>query len=314
MICSSSRRGFTLIELLVVIAIIANLVGLMLPAVQKAREAAARAKCQNNLKQIGLAMHSYHSRMEYLPSGYLANVQANNTTSPNSPGWSWAAQLLNDIEQPGLYQQIDFSKSIMDPVHNAVRTQSIPVFLCPTDPGPKVISIYSYNDATGFAGSTVMTQAGRINYAAVIGTVEAGVDPPPTADGVFYRNSKTRFADITDGTSNTLFVGERSSKLAQITWTGAIYGSGVPKQPATGNPSTWTGEGASVHALGHCSDVAGHTPNGLSGHVDDFGSYHTIGAMFLMGDGSVRIINNDIPPSIYQALGTRAAGDCTSGY
>ncbi len=311
---SSLRRAFTLIELLVVIAIIAILIGLLLPAVQKVREAAARAKCQNNLKQIGLAMHNYHSRMDCFPSGFLSNVQADGTNSPNGPGWSWAAILLNDIEQGPLFNQIDFTRSIMDPYHNSARTQVIPIYLCPSDPGPKVIPIYSYDGATGFSATTVMTQAGRTNYAAVIGTVEAGEDPPEIADGVFYRNSKTRVADITDGTSNTLFVGERSTKHAMITWTGAIYGSGVPKQPTTGNPASWTGEGAAVHALGHCSDEPGHQPNGNSGHVDDFSSFHPLGAMFLMGDGSVRIINDSIPPWIYQALGTRAGGESISGY
>ena len=312
---SSSRRGFTLIELLVVIAIIAVLIGLLLPAVQKVREAAARSKCQNNLKQIGLAMHNYHSRMDCFPAGFLSNVQADDTNSPNGPGWSWAAILLNDVEQSALHRQIDFTRSILDPMHNSVRTQTIPIYLCPSDPGAKIIPIYSIDDsATPFASTSVVTQAGRINYAAVIGTVEAGEDPPEVADGVFYRNSKTRVYDITDGTSNTFFVGERSSKLAMITWTGAIYGSGVPREPATGSPASWTGEGAGVHALGHCSDEPGHTPNGAAGHVDDFGSYHAIGAMFLMGDGSVRIINNNIPPAIYQSLATRAGGDSTSGY
>lgn len=312
---SPSRRAFTLIELLVVMAIIAILIGMILPAVQRAREAAARSKCQNNLKQIGVAMHNYHSRMDCLPPGFTSFVQPDDTNSPNGPGWSWAAHLLNDLEQPGLFNQIDFSRSIMNPVHNSVRTQSIPVFLCPSDPWPKVIPIYSHvNSPTPFAGTTVMTQAGRINYAAVIGTVEAGEDPPEKADGVFYRNSRTRFYDVTDGASNTFFVGERSSRLALITWTGAIYGSGVPKEPATGNPANWIGEGAGVHALGHCSADPDHAPNGNAGHVDDYSSFHPQGAMFLMGDGSVRIINNSIRPTVYQALATRAGGEPTSDY
>ncbi|MCE9534213.1 MAG: DUF1559 domain-containing protein, partial [Planctomycetes bacterium] len=169
------------------------------------------------------------------------------------------------------------------------------------------IPIYEFtNDA--FSG-TILTQAGRSNYAAVIGTVESGEDPPENADGVFYRNSQTSVAHISDGLSNTFFIGERSSKHALTTWTGAIPGSGVPKPPLTGDPTGWEGEGSGVHPLGHCSNEPGHGPNGSSNHVDDFSSFHTSGANFLMGDGSVRIFNNSIAPNNYQGMATKAGGE-----
>lgn len=301
------RRGFTLIELLVVIAIIAILIGLLLPAVQKIREAANRMKCTNNLKQIGLAMHNYESRMGEFPPGFSSYVMPDDHNSPNGPGWGWTAHLLDDLEQSNLRRQIDITKSIVDSVHTNVRTYSMPVFLCPSEPGPRTISIYEFNGGK-FTGN-VLTQAARSNYVAVFGTGEVGEDPPEVADGVFYRNSRTRVADITDGLSNTYFAAERSTRHASITWLGAIYGSGVPKNPLTGPASSWVGEGAAVHVLGHASNVPGHTPNGVSGHVDDFTSFHPMGVNFLRGDGSVRIVNNSISPAVYQAFATRAGGE-----
>lgn len=301
------RIGFTLIELLVVIAIIAILIGLLLPAVQKVREAANRMKCSNNLKQIGLALHNYESRNSEFPPGFGTNVMPDGHNSPNGPGWGWAAYILEELEQSNLRRQIDFSNSILDPMHMNVRVQSLSAFLCPSDPGPKTIPVYRFNG--GNFNGTVLAEAGRSNYVAVFGTGEVGEDPPGNADGVFYRNSRTRVADVSDGLSNTFFIGERSTRLASITWVGAIYSSGVPKNPLTGSASTWSGEGAAVHCLGHASNQPGHTPNGTSGHVDDFASFHTTGVLFLRGDGSVKILNDSINPSVYQALVTRAGGE-----
>src|SRR5436305_9044607 len=115
------RTAFTLIELLVVIAIIAVLIGLLLPAVQKVREAAQRAKCKNNLKQIGLAMHNYHGTVGHFPAGYLATNPGPDLADDRGPGWGWAAILLPYVEQDNLYRQIQIAKDISDPVHQLVR-------------------------------------------------------------------------------------------------------------------------------------------------------------------------------------------------
>src|SRR5262249_5484896 len=136
------RRAFTLIELLVVIAIIAILIGLLLPAVQKVREASSRIQCKNNLKQVGLALHMYHDRMGQLPPAYVAsNPSGPDYTQDGGPGWGWAAHILPDIEQSTVYKQIDFTKDITDPANAAVRQQMVKTYLCPSDPGTNTFTV-----------------------------------------------------------------------------------------------------------------------------------------------------------------------------
>src|SRR5438132_11190541 len=187
---SSVRRAFTLIELLVVIAIIAILIGLLLPAVQKVREAAARVQCQNNLKQMGLACHAYHDSRKSFPPGYLATAAYPDT----APGWGWAAFILPYIEQAPLYNQIDFTQ----PVQSSAAIQTIiPLYLCPSDPVPS--TPFPITDAT----LGTICRAAPSSYAATVGDDSSDADGP-TGNGIFYRNSTTRLVDITDGTSSTV--------------------------------------------------------------------------------------------------------------
>jgi prepilin-type N-terminal cleavage/methylation domain-containing protein/prepilin-type processing-associated H-X9-DG protein len=267
-----SRQAFTLIELLVVIAIIAILIGLLVPAVQKVREAAARTQCRNHLKQIGLALHSYHDRTKRFPPGYTSAVARDG--SETGPGWGWASYLLDDVEQGNLKKTIFFDRDIGHASNAGPRVVSVPVYLCPSDSAL----------ATFRTEGRVITVA-HANYVALFGSNEIE-DNPGAGNGVFFRNSKIRIADLLDGTSNTLLVGERSSDLALATWTGAVPG-------ADEAPSLILG-------------AADHVPNHPAAHREDFWSKHVQGVNFLFADGSVRNINNGIDPLVWQSLATRA--------
>jgi prepilin-type N-terminal cleavage/methylation domain-containing protein/prepilin-type processing-associated H-X9-DG protein len=289
------RRAFTLIELLVVIAIIAILIGLLLPAVQKVREAASRIQCYNNLKQIGLGIHNYHDRAGKLPPGYTDNGAWPNPDV--GPGWGWAAHILPELEQDNLYRQIDFTKGVGDPVNAAARAQFLKVLWCPSD---RYVGTFTVSDGVN---NYVVAHA---SYVACNGN--DGVDdmstPPHT--GAFVRGTPLRFADVTDGLSNTFFVGERCTTMSLSTWTGAITNGMVPSVRAPGFSS-----GASALVLGHCGP---HLPNDhIVTDADAMSSAHIGGVNFLFGDGSVHTINNAIGQPVYDALATRAAGEPVDG-
>lgn len=298
-----ARPAFTLVELLVVIAIIAVLIGLLLPAVQKVREAAARAKSFNNLKQIGLAMHNHHSAYERFPPGYVSRTMQVNGEGLG-PGWGWAAHLLPYLEQDNLYRQIDLTRDITDPIHAQVRVTSLKVFLCPTDSPPGV----TFN-IVGAGGGTIRTVAFG-NYVAMGGTYEISAYSD-TNNGCFYRNSQTRVADITDGTCNTIFVIERESRKSPMTtWVGAVTGSVNPPL----NPA-YEDEGPGTLVLTNTGAAAdGRVPNNSLGHVEDASGRHPSGVCMLLGDGSVRLVQYTINPLTWQALGTRADGEIIADY
>ncbi len=315
-------RGFTLIELMVVIAIIALLIALLLPAVQSAREAARRIQCQNNLKQIGLALHGYHDAWLSFPPAYLTKPA---TGLELGPGWAWGTLILPYLELRPLYDAANFDFSYGDP-HNpdaagllglfanaTVRRVGVSVFLCPSGGGGE--GPLNLGPGSGSVNGT----AGQ--YIVSAGWIDSSRSPI-RGTGVFYPNSRVSVADIGDGTGATLMAGERSRNLADATWSG-IFGSrsdpiplctkkGWPVQSCVGMMFLIMGRtGPSTDVISG-SIPTGNTPNAPGSGADGFASMHPGGCQFLLGDGSVRYIKETITPPVFQAMASRAGGELLS--
>ena len=337
----SRPRGFTLIELLVVIAIIGVLVALLLPSVQQARESARRTQCRNNLKQIGLALHSYHDTNLTFPPAYVGEIGTSGTAfgfsfpddNSNGPsGFGWGAILLPQVDQSPLFKSLNFSLPCWAPRHAQAAKTKLTSFLCPSATGgsegfvverwtvgssaaPSVPAPFS--PALFFAHSHYVTNAGIHQpwgrapaYSRDFSTPE----PIPATgqsviqEGPFYRNSRIRTADVTDGLSSTVFIGEHSSALSNKTWFGTVpYAATCPK---LGWPSECNSAGCLVgaHSGPDTHDhpqVIIHAPNHPFGHTDEMFSEHNGGANILFGDGSVKFISQFIDGFLWVGLSTR---------
>ncbi len=284
---SRTVRGFTLIELLVVMALIVVISALCLPAVQKARDAARRTQCQNNLKQFGLALHNYHDSMKTLPPGW---TQHHPQPGPETR-FGWATFVLPYMDQIPLYRRLDFRTQ--RPVPLELFQMVIPVFRCSEDPTSRT--------------NSVRGDFGTLNYSANFGPVapprwiDGGLDEfwpgssptPEKTDGLAFLNSRVRFADVTDGTSQTLLVGERSASSGAAIWMG-VRGNDFETDQVT-----------------DCSP--GHEINSEYGA---FSSRHGGGANFLFVDGRVVFLSEKIQSGIgenqqmqtYQKLSHRSDG------
>ena len=297
------KRGFTLIELLVVIAIIAILIALLLPAVQQAREAARRTQCKNNLKQIGLAVHNYHDVYGMFPTGSVPWVDPGNANLfRNKASWGWHAFILPQIDQAPLFNTLQVndrtlyditSNRAITPDRNSLSTMfpALTAFQCPSDTtGPNLkagMRRQNFNGAnqSGINGPVNNWRPPTSNYPGVCGFRDINRPNGPgraAQRGTFYNNSRVRFRDFTDGTTNTLIVGERDKRCGAGSW----IGNRAPRGGGT--------HGADF-TFGKVSKIINDPINaGANNCTDGFSSKHVGGAQFLLGDGSVRFISENI--------------------
>ncbi len=295
----SQKLGFTLIELLVVIAIIAILIALLLPAVQQAREAARRSACKNNLKQIGLALHNYHDTHRTLPFGFHAAAG-----NPNYLGWG--AMILPFLDQAPLYKLIGTqtsgfginwynttgaSKLLRVPI--AAASTVLPAFICPSDPMGGI--------NTELDTGPVVNIHGKSNYKGV-----GFKNRTPDLQTAFYKDSKTRIRDFTDGTSNTFIVGE-------ATTFGVFHGGLWIGDNGTGNRTL---SAPQFDGANDITIVGSTTSTLINDTVEEdvcFSSIHVGGAHFLFGDGRVRFLSENMDKALYDSLATVAGSETLFG-
>jgi prepilin-type N-terminal cleavage/methylation domain-containing protein len=312
------RGAFTLIELLVVIAIMAVLISLLVPAVQKVREAANRARCQNNLKQIGLALHNYHGTNHTFPPGGITNGPCCSTPS----GATWTIFLLPFLEQDALYRRYDFSLPNEHANNQFVRESFVAVYTCPADVNANVLEFPESGPGSGlrYATGSYRAMEGRTDGLSWF-DAEDGRDLPLGWRGVLHSMSdpkspvpfpagymappygRERMANIADGTSNTLMVGEYTTPSHRQRTTFWAYTYTSYNQSAVVPPQT-------RQLLG---DYDGCTAIGGAGDDNPckrgWGSFHTGIVNFVLADGSVRAVSTNIDIFLFAALATIAGGE-----
>jgi prepilin-type N-terminal cleavage/methylation domain-containing protein/prepilin-type processing-associated H-X9-DG protein len=279
--------GFTLIELLVVIAIIGVLISLLLPAVQKVREAAARAQCLNNLKQIGLALHNYHDTQKHFPPS--------DTNRPERRH-SWVTFILPFLEQGPLYSRYNFKADWYDLRNQPVVSTQLQLLQCPSAPFQNRIDpAYPSLPACGDYNATNGVEPGL---------VAAGFVPPTDLRGVLLSNQTTRITDITDGTSSTILITEDAGRPQ-------LWNAGKPVPGGYAAGGAWADRRGPFTLSG--SSLDGTTPFGPCGinctNDNEVYSFHTGGADALFVDGSVRFIYSTVSIRTLAALITRSGGE-----
>ncbi len=301
--CYKKRMsGFTLIELLVVIAIIAILIALLLPAVQQAREAARRSTCKNSFKQTALALHNYHDVHSVFPPG---SIWSNPTTCGSYTGvqgrlsFGWSAFILPMMDQTPLYRNLDFKRNVHEqgtPIGTMYNSQGnggeiVSAYICPSDPFGRgrlaFAGSLTYTGSTAsnddFAATNISGIANSTSRICQAGTNNF-ITNPTDAHGILHAYSRTSFAKITDGTSNTLLLCENINR-------------------GQSNAVPWV----TINITDVESGINGNT----TGTYYTFGpaSYHTGGCHFAMADGSVRFISENVSQTLLGALATRSGGE-----
>ncbi|NOX54544.1 MAG: DUF1559 domain-containing protein [Planctomycetes bacterium] len=272
------RRGLTVLELLTVAATIGVLTALILPAVCSARDAAQRLQCVNHLKQLGLALHNYHSQFRCLPAGWQWE-------GTRRSAYAWAVPLLPYLDLQPLYQTIDRPRRLDDPSHTRAREATLDVFLCPSDIVEPHFTLFEPGPQPGT--QRPLTELPTANYLGVFGTIEADDSiPAPPGDGTFLESRCVRFAEIRRGLSNTLFVGERTMARVPSTWLGIDA----------------RGEDAACRLVGSAIT----RPNCPECDECEFDSRHPGGSAFLWGDGRVSLVSESIDSRVYRWLARRS--------
>jgi len=299
------RSGFTLVELLVVIAIIGVLVALLLPAVQAAREAARRMRCANNLKQMGIATHMYHDNFQSFPAGAMV---LNNL--------SWNVFILPYLEQSAMYQQFNQNTGAFNgapnqegPNKNVLALNRMQAYLCPSSPNffathPSSLLLDGRKTyAKHYFGVMGPKITGTSNTTYLFDPISSG-QGGFALQGILGRDSKVRMANVTDGTSNTLLIGEISNPGGDgASWVrGIAFGTTVA---AANGMSASKNVNFGINVL--------LTPQSANQFNDiSFASYHTGGVQFVLGDGTVRFFSDNINTSTYKALASLDGGESTT--
>jgi prepilin-type N-terminal cleavage/methylation domain-containing protein len=294
-------RGFTLVELLVVVAIIGLLIGLLLPAIQSAREAARRAACQNHLHQLGIALHGYHSSQGCFPPGYLGNAQ-----NYWYPHWSWSSYILPYLEEGSVYSALgvewqQFGNGAQLAPATAETQQPMSVFVCPSDLGNLL------NDQKD--------RHGKSNYRGVMGTIpllNTDYATDMSENGVIFLNSNISTGQITDGSSQTLIVGECTLSGLNPDHNAAIW-AGMHGSIPNPDPTSSSQETIMLSdAMWWINSDPNWCINGLG--VQAFGSNHPDGAGFCFADGSIHFLHTEIDGTTLENLAARNDGNVVGDY
>ena len=305
---SLRRHGFTLVELLLVVAIIAVLIGLLLPAVQKVREAASRCKCQSNLGNLTLATIHYEQVFGTFPAGYQT---VTSTGSGQKTGWGWMTTVLPYLEQSPLQRSLRLDLSIADEANAVWRTHRIPIALCPSDPASDAHEIRLPEPKTTVdpISPPSITKFACSQYVGVSGTTATD---DISANGILFRDSKVKSDEITDGLANTMLLTERSSRLGISIWHGAIPGVSVgpPRLHDFAVPSE-----EQENNLVPSSALILATTRGISMlqapgcPIDTIGSWHSGGINAGFSDGHVTFLSASANGSLISAWATKANGE-----